>query len=291
MRRICLFLVLAAALVVPTTAGASQLIDRDASGVSLKVNAQGQALLVYRVHGQLRHVLAWGAINAVAPSRAGKQVAFKLDYSGGWGTYHRDVWKSFKNVCRTYTGPPLAWEVTACTAPDGSNWAVQSWQKMLANYGGTTAPWELHLSHWSGQLPQLSITTDWAYRSFDHLFGTFTYGDTGVYGFRATPGGMPLDTFGRNLYVDTYNSAYGAGWRRENSFLTHTGTGSFCYGFYSHGSHPIGKGERYRATVIGPGVTPLIMWEGVPAGPFDAAKHLEFADQIRALNDPKCKPV
>ena len=87
-----------------------------------------------------------------------------------------------------------------------------------------------------------------------------------MHGFRSTAGGNPLDTFGRNLYVDTFNSAYGPGWKRENSFLMHKGTGTFCYGFYPHGSHPIGKGERYRATIIGPGVTPDVMWQGNALG-------------------------
>ena len=32
-----------------------------------------------------------------------------------------------------------------------------------------------------------------------------------VFGFRSTPAGVPLDTFGRNIYVDTFDSAYGAG--------------------------------------------------------------------------------
>ena len=280
-----------AALAVPAGAGASQLIDRDATGVTLKVNAQGEALIGYRARGKIRHVLAWGAVNALAPTKARDQVAFRLDYAGGWGKYKKDLSPSFKNVCRPYTGPALAWQTTACTAPDGSYWALQTWRRLLANYGGTTAPAELYLSHWSGELPVLTITTDWAYRKYDHLFGTFVYGDTPVYGFASTRAGVPLDTFGRNLYLDTFDSTYGEGWRRENSFLTHTGTGSFCYGFYPHGSNPVGNGSKYRATIIGPGVTPLIMWQGVPAGPFDAARHLEFADQIRALNDPKCKPV
>lgn len=291
MRRLFVALAVLAALVVPAGAGASQLIDRDATGVTLQVNAKGEALLGYRAHGKARHVLAWGAVNALAPTKARDQVAFRLDYAGGWGKYRQDVSKGFANVCKPYDGPPLAWKVTACTAPDGSYWALQSWRRLAANYGGATAPAELYLSHWSGELPVLTITTDWAYKKYDHLFGTFVYGDTPVYGFASTRAGVPLDTFGRNLYVDTFDSTYGEGWRRENSFLTHTGTGSFCYGFYPHGSHPVGNGTRYRATVIGPGVTPLIMWEGTPAGPFDAAKHLEFADQIRALGDPKCKPV
>jgi hypothetical protein len=131
---------------------------------------------------------------------------------------------------------------------------------MLPNYGvapdAAQSVWELRLSHWTGPLPELTVNTNWAYHKYDHLFGTFLYKGAPVHGFRSTAGGNPLDTFGRNLYVDTFNSAYGPGWKRENSFLMHKGTGTFCYGFYPHGNHPIGKGERYRATIIGPGVTP-----------------------------------
>ena len=90
-----------------------------------------------------------------------------------------------------------------------------------------------------------------------------------MHGFRSTAGGNPLDSFGRNLYVDTFNSAYGAGWKRENSFLMHKNTGTFCYGFYPHGSRPAGHGERYRATIIGPGVTPDVMWQGDSPGAYD----------------------
>ena len=291
MRRIALALVIAGALAVPATAGASQLIDRNASQVVLEVNAHGQALLTYRAGGKLRHVLAWGAVNAIAPTQARSQVAFRLDYSGGWGTYRRDVWKTFRNVCRPYTGPALAWLVTACTAPDGSHWAVQSWQRMLGNYGGSSAKWELHLSHWSGPLPALTVVVNWAYRSYDHLFGSFTYLGAPVYGFRSTPAGQPLDSFGRNLYLDTLDSAYGPGWRRENSFLTHVGTGAFCYGFYAHGSHPIGKGTEYRATVIGPGVTPLVSWIGEAPGPFDADLQAAANAQLLALGDRQCHAV
>ncbi len=114
-----------------------------------------------------------------------------------------------------------------------------------------------------------------------------------MHGFASTPKGNPLDTFGRNLYVDTFNSAYGLGWRRENSFLMHKGTGTFCYGFYAHGERPTGNGERYRATIIGPGVTPDVMWTGEPLGGYNQALDLELHEQQRSLfgSDTLCKPV
>ena len=287
-------LALVATGMFPAAAGASELIDRNATGVKLAVDAKGQALLTYRAGGKVRRVLAWGALNALAPTTARPQVKFRLDYSGGWGSQRMAVWKSFQNECRPYSGPKLQWIVTACTAPDGSHWAVQRWQRMLPNFGvratAAQAVWELRLSHWAGELPQLEVKMNWAYRKYEHMFGRFTYRSEPVYGFRSTPAGVPLDTYGRNLYVDTYNSAYGRGWKRENSFLTHRGTGAFCYGFYAHGSHPVGSGERYRATIIGPGVTPDIYWEGTSPGTYDRALDLLLNDEIRALGDGACKP-
>lgn len=286
-----------AAVFGPAGANASTLIDRDASGITLKINGAGQALVSYTARGKRWNVLAWNAVNAVPPAPGTKQVDFKLDYSGGWGTYKKDVWKTFANTCNAYTGPPLAWRVTSCTAKDGSHWALQAWQRMLPNYGLVPTPkqavWELRLSHWTGDLPSLDVNLDWAYRKYDHLFGTFLYNGSPVHGFRSTAAGNPLDSFGRNLYVDTFNSAYGLGWKRENSFLTHKGAGTFCYGFYPHGSRPAGQGERYRATIIGPGVTPDVMWQGASLGAYDATLDRQLADVQRALyvSDSLCKPV
>lgn len=286
---------LVAVAALPVTASASQLIARDAQAVALAVDSQGRALLTYRERGRIRRVLAWGAVNAVAPGRTGRHVRFRLDYSGGWGSAGRNVWRGFANACGAYDGPPLAWSVTACKAPDGSYWAVQSWQRMLPNYGaraqGRQAAWELRLSHWRGELARLEIELDWAFGRFDHLFGRVTYRGVPVYGRRATPNGAPLDGFGRNVYLDTFGSAYGRGWRRENSFLTHRGSGAFCYGvFPRRAGEPAGNGERYRATVIGPGVTPDIVWSGDAPGRYDRQLDSLANQRIRSLGSRQCRP-
>ena len=281
--------------VLAPTAGASQLIDRNAAGVKLEVNRGGMAMLSYRARGRTWHVLAWGAVNAIPPTAARPQFRFRLDYSGGWGTYRRDVWKTFRNACTPFE-PALHWLATACRAPDGSIWAVQSWQRALPNYGlapsGAQAAWELRLSHWTGPLPDLTMRFGWAYRRFQQLYGRYTYLGRPVHGFRSTSSGAPLDTFGRNIYVDTYNSAYGPGWRRENSFLSHVGTGGFCYGFYPHGPRPSGRGERYRATVIGPGVVPDVYWESEAPVEYDREFDLQANEDMLSLlaGDPVCHP-
>jgi hypothetical protein len=286
-----------AALLLPVGAPASQLIDRDVSGVALEVDADGVALLTYQKKGKTWRVLAWGAMDALQPEPDARQVEFKLDYSGGWATKGRVTAKGFENVCLPYRGPRLDWLVAACTAPDGTHWALQSWQRALPNYGlkatAERRAWELRLSHFDGEIAQLEIHVNWAYRVFDHLFGSLTYKGEAVHGFGATPQGVPLDTFGRNIYLDTFNSAYGPGWKRENSFLTHNPTGVFCYGLYPHRPRPSGAGERYRATVIGPGVTPDVMWEGTPLTRYDKTEDLVLHRTQRRVygSDQGCRPV
>ena len=296
MRRVSLALVVFLTAVFASSASASQLIDRNAKSVHLAVNAKGEAMLSYVSDHKIKHVLAWDAVNAIAPTTARAQVKFKLDYSGGYGKYKSNYWKTFGKACGAYSGPALHWlikGVRACQGPDGSYWAVQAWQRALPNYGvtptATQSVWELRLSHWTGGLATLGVNTDWAWHQWDHLYGTFSYGDSAVHGFRSTAGGQPLDSFGRNLYVDTLDSAYGNGWKRENSFLAHNPTGVFCYSVNPHGSHPTGKGTRYRATVIGPGVTPDVFWEGASPGTYDKSLDLVANDAIAQLGDNLCK--
>jgi hypothetical protein len=290
-RAAALLAVLAAAL--PGAASASQLIDRNASGVRLEVNRAGQALVSYRAADRLRHVLVWGAIDARVPNAALPQVKFRVDYSGGWGTYRKDVWKTFVNVCEPYSGPVIAMVVAACTAPDGSYWALQSWQRGLPDLGFTPwlplqSAWELRISHWTGTVAQLEVHSDWVYSGrFQQLFGRMTYAGSGVFGFRTTSKGVPLDDYGRNLYLDTFDSAYGPGWKRENGFVVHRPNGTFCYGFYPFKvaayPHPAGavatrgpgNGERYRISVIGPGVTPDVVWQGPGLHAYDPRDALD----------------
>jgi len=278
----------------PGRADASTIIDRNATHVTLTVSGSGMAVVSYRVGKRVRHVLAWGAIN--------DQVKFKLDYSGGWGAFRRPVWKTITE-CLPYDGPKLAWLVTACKAPDGSYWAVQRWQRLLPNQGyrpftKLQASSEIHLSHWQGPPPQLDLYLDWVLGGkYHHLFGRYQYNGKAVYGYRSTSTGVPLDPYGRNVYLDVAESVYGGGWVRENSFLAHRPTGTFCYGFYPRRSYydrstrPPGHGSRYRATAIGPGVAPDPYWEQASPGPFDPAREADmnrFQDELMA-GDRLCR--
>ena len=277
---IALSLLLIAALAAAPAFG-SAIIGRNVSGATLSIDRHGQAHVSYHSGGSRRYLVASGAINARAPSQSRPQVSFRIRYGPGG-----------RGVCLPYDGPSLAWLVKACKAPDGSYWALQSWQRLKPNYGGSQGAWELHLSHWRGPLAQLVVYQNWAYRKYRHLFGRLTYRGRGVYGFKATGTGSPLDSYGRNIYVDTFDSAYGNGWHRENSFLTHhrgKTLGDFCYGFFPHSGHPRGNGTKYRATVEGPGVTPDVMWAQDDIGAYDDSVQQQMQTLERSWGDPKCR--
>jgi len=299
--------ILACAFAAPALASEA-LTDTNVTFKSLAVNTKGEAVVTYvRSDGKVRRVLAWGAINANAPlDPAVRQIRFKWDYAGGWGKYRNaSYWKRVKNACAPYDGPALPYLVTACKAPDGTYWALQSWQRSLPLLGFD--PWkpsqtayELHLSHWSGDLPKLEVYTHWTYGgSWQGLFGRLTYLGSSVHGFGSTGDGNPRDRYGRNVYIDTFNSVYGAGWRRESGILVHKPTGTFCHsfvpqkpfpGYPSQAMRPPAPGEQYRVTVMGPGVTPVVSWEGrglTSADRASAASITAVFDELMA-GDARC---
>jgi hypothetical protein len=312
-RLVALSIVVVCSFALAGSASASQLLDRNATNVKLKVSRDGKAMVSYRARGRHWDVLAWGAKNARHPNKARKQVQFRLDRAGGWGTFGKKL--RFKNACRRYDGPQLANLVAACKAPDGSYWALQRWQRALPNLG--MAPWlpeqrawALHLSHWTGPLAVLEGWTDWSWSGrFHHIFGRLTYLGRPVFGWKTNQYGSRLDKYGALVYLDTFGSKHGEGWRRENSFVTHQGTGAFCYNFrardprqggyaypagYNGGMRGPGNGVAYRMTVEGPGVTPDVEWEGKGLSPFDAANpfHVAHEESMNAildgLNDKLC---
>lgn len=257
--RAAIIAVTALAVVLPPAAQASQFVDivRGRVPVTLKVDGGDRAIVYYSKSGSGRHVLVSGAVNARQPNPYIRQVRFRLDYSGG-----RGLWKRFSSACTPYDGPSLPFLVAACKAPNGSYWAVQEWMVDQPNFG--VLPWtarkhaySIRVSHWSTPVAQIELHADWIYAGRWHeVFGRSTYLGKPVFGFASTSRGAPTDGYGRLLYLDTFGSRYGAGWRRVNAFLPHRPTGVFCAGLYRYDGRPPGNGSDYRVTMIGPGVTP-----------------------------------
>ena len=263
---------IAAFAVLPGPALASKAITHNASHVRLRVDRSGVALVEYTsANGRRHHTLAWGAKNAIRPTRGRKQRHFKVDYSGGYGTFGRAYWKTMKNACVHFPTAqgladaagedPLPLYVAGCELPNGSFWALQAWKRIVPHGGLHKKDYrnafvELHLSHWNTALPVLKLHTDWIYNGhFDHLWGQFTYLGIPVHGFGATNTGNPTDSFGRNLYVDTLDSRWGSGWWRLQAFLMHRAGRQLWDGStYKFGHSTPGMATMYRGTIMGPGV-------------------------------------
>jgi hypothetical protein len=299
MRFFVLIATISCSLLVVPGAPASQLIARNGTNVKLAADDKGRAVLTYTAKGHRIKVMASGAVDARQPDTGAiPQVEFKVNYRGKGAD-------GFRSSCDRYDGPPLAWLVTACRAKDGSYWAVQSWQRALPNAGykpwtALQSAWDLRLSHWTatGGQALFEIYPDWVYSGrFHELFGRVTYQGQAVHGFKSTSRGEALDGYGRNVYLDTLGSAYGQGWHRENAFLAHNPSGMFCYSFIPRANYPrypvqrrealAGTGRRYRITMIGPGVSPDIMWTGDGLPNFDRANSglVDWETQMNAKLD------
>jgi hypothetical protein len=290
MRGLLLSAVLLLFLTGPAAAS-QRLSDVDVRSPTLQVNRRGEALITYtRAGGDVRHVLAWGAVNAREPSPDTAPVEFQIDNSGGWGKERRLVWKTFKNACAPYDGPTLVWAVATCKAPDGSYWALQSWVRILPLRGippfkPGQGRWELHLSHWTGSLGVLQVSPNYTYGGeWQGLFGRLTYHGWAVHGYR-TPSSTRADLDARYFYIDTFDSAWGPGWKRAAAKVTHNPNGGFCFsfvpdrpppGYPDRSIRPAGNGKQHRVTVMGPGVTPDLQWVGDGLGAYDAAADARF---------------
>ena len=222
--------------VASTTVGAAA--TRDAR---LEVNGDGVALVEYRQRGGgERHVLVWGAINALAhPTDASSvQQAFQVDYSGGWKSRHDPrYWRRFKNVCGSLRRTGSAASRRCVQGPrrvvlGAADVAAQAADARLCRPGPRAQKEnEVHVSHWSGALPLLEVYRDWTYgHTKQGFFGRLTYGDQPVYGTRS-PSARIGDRWARNIYIDTFNSDYGKGWRHDTAITTHSRSGGFCYTF------------------------------------------------------------
>ncbi len=336
---------LAAALAIPV-ANASQIISTSTvTDLTLGVNDKGEAMVSYVSNGRTVHVLAWGAVNAIAPVATGRQVALSLLYDGGYEKYYvqnpaaqTDMaalrglqsrmthWTAAKNNPKRYALAPRSQRPTRSSTrcatrrtttgrrsparptpgrrsrgrspPARRRTAATGRYRSGSGSSPTTAsPRRRRRLRWKStsrtgpvRSPCSPCRRTGPTRSSTTSSARSPTTGAGVYGFSSTPGGEPLDSFGRNLYVDTFDSAYGPGWQRENSFLTHSSSGSFCYGFYPHGSHPSGQGTEYRATIMGPGLMPDMMWQGTAPGPYDPTAETAANQAIAALRRPSLRP-
>jgi hypothetical protein len=143
-----------------------------------------------------------------------------------------------RNVARVAAGVAIPLARVVRRTPDGRLWALQAWRRLP---GG---PVELRFSRWRGAPTSLTLDAVCCKWRTENVVGRATFHGRPIYGFSSTRYGVPLDAFGRNVYLDTYR---GGRWRRMMGILTHRPTGRFSLWI----RRPW-LGAGYRGTMIGP---------------------------------------
>ncbi len=215
-RRSLIPIVALAAAVLPGAADASIKIAGNAHDASLRVNAKGVATVFWTTSGGKR------SSAVVLPS--GKTMYGRA--AGG-----ADVTKATDEVS-------LPMVVELRKGPSGGFWALQSWKRLK------DGPTELRFSRWSGAPTKLPINAVCCKWRSEMVKGQATFHGKPIYGYSATPAGVPLDKLGRNVYIDFMK---GGTWHRAMGILTHRPTGKFSLWIRKYW-----RGTAYRARMIGP---------------------------------------
>ena len=272
-----------------------------------EVNGRGEALVSYtRRDGARRHVLVWGAVNALPPSRERPQVRFRYDYTGGWRKYRRQVWRTFANRCR-----PLR----RARAPARGR-GVQGTGRLVLGVAALAAlPARCAASTRSSPVTAPPRCTSRTGRGRCRCSRCLRTGPTAAATRGCSAGsataaypctGSDADTqplrpvcalrVHRHVRVDL-RARLGAR-RREGDAPAN---GAFCFSFVPQDPPPgypadtpraPGNGTRHRVTIMGPGVTPVVRWEGAGLGRYDAARDAGFNalfDRLVGADDQACR--
>ena len=127
---------------------------------------------------------------------------------------------------------------TVRQTPDGARWALQSWRRLKRG------PVELRFSRWRGEPTKLTLAARCCKWRSERISGYATFQGAPIFGYAYTATGVPLDKFGRNVYLDAFQRGR---WKRMMGILTHRPTGFYRLWIRRHW-----RGSRYRGTIIGP---------------------------------------
>jgi hypothetical protein len=200
-------------------AGAAQgsvMVALDARDPSLQIDASGNALVSWTT--------ADGGRRSLEIDRNGS-----LRYGGS---------EVGADVSHPTGAVSLPWAVAVRQTADGSFYALQAWQRLAGH------PVELRFSRWKGDPTRLTLGSICCKWGGETISGAASFHDQAIFGMKATRSGVPLDPYGRNVYLDSFQNGH---WERMMGILTHRGTGAFSLWI-----RPNWAGTRYRGTISGP---------------------------------------
>jgi hypothetical protein len=185
--------------------------------------------LEYRQNASYR--LCAASTGAVVVSRPGFRVLLRTD---GQLRYGQSV--SCKVLLPVKSSLPL---LVSEYRYGTTRYALQAWNRLPG------APAELRLSRWTGTPTSLTMERAPRYSTV-RVYGSATFHGKPVPDrpFRATRQGVPLDKWGRNIYIDSLISG---SWKRINAILL-----NYPCGCYSLWVRPEQVGAQYRGRIIGP---------------------------------------
>ena len=216
MRAVSLAAILAAAVAfVDREAAASIKLAADAHDPVLRVDGGGFA--------EVGWTTSWGERRSLLISPGGS-----LTYGGRLPGY--DVSKPAASA--------LPFAITVKQTPDGAFWALQAWRRLARG------PLELRFSRWRGIPTLLTLRAVCCKWGGENVRGEASFHGRPIFGWRSTPQGVPLDSLGRNVYLDSYRAGR---WTRMMGILTNRPTGFFSLWIRRHW-----QGSSYRGVISGP---------------------------------------
>lgn len=215
LRAVTATFVVGASFLGTTQADASVKIAWGARSPNLRVSIIGAAEISWTQSGVRRHV-------KVAPTGA-------MRYGARLG---------LPNVAARTSAMRLPLKAKVWQTPDGTFWALQQWRRLRGR------PVELRFSRWRGAPTKLTLRAVCCKWRSERIRGRASFQGRPIYGFSSTPAGVPLDRFGRNVYLDTFRQGR---WKRMMGILTHRHDGT-----YSLWIRRYWRGKRYRGIISGP---------------------------------------
>ena len=301
-------------LALPGVASAAQLIDRNATGVQIRVEREGRgdADLPQGQRGEARPRLGRDQRDRADGGRAPAEVQARL--LGRLGHVPHGLLEDFPGSCGRYDGPALPNIVAACKAPDGSYWAAQSWPQPLPNLGFT--PWSpelranwLEVSHWtvrsrSSRPARTGCTAGASRRS---SAATRISARRSTASARRASARRPTASAASSISTRTTRCTVGLATRelvRHSQpdrrlllrlLLVRSDEGRLQASARLDGEARPRRGEKYRLLASGPGVTPNVatIVDGLhafdPANPADVAWQTQQSSILLSWGDKSCR--
>ena len=212
------------------------------------------------------------------------QVRFRWDYAGGWGKYRNvQVLERLQEPLRGVrrAGAPDARRGVQGAERqllDGSGMAARSRSSASTPWLPDQTNWELHLSHFSGELPKLEAFAELDVR---RRAGRGSSGATlprqADLRLRLERQGRPRRTSTAATSTSTRSTRHTGragsvsrethAQRHRRRSATASSRSARSPGYPSQEMRPAAPGERYRVTVGGPGVMPVMQVEVVGLDP------------------------